>query len=466
MAKRKLSATQYAQLNPQERLLLCGQLAARRWKKLARPEQIPGYSHPDTWVTHMALAGRGFGKTRSGAEWALEECVMMAGCQFGILVPTYDHGIKVCLFGESGVMSLLADHSVVKWNEYKKQLTFVNGSVITLYSSEHQRQLAGPQFHRFWIDEPADLSHGMKAWQKLRPAVRLKPSNGTPARIFITGTPAPVPLVVHIHDLHQSSPDIYTLSTGRTMDNEANLDPSMVQELYERYKGSRYLLQEMEGVLLLQAEGALWHMETIARQRIPWSKEMSFDETIVAVDPAVSSDKNADETGILVIGKRANLAYVIADYSIRASALDWAKLAYKIAERHGARKIVYERNLAGPLLKEVMQKVLQENDSKIRLVPVTAKKKKGVRAEPVSALYEAERVFHLTGTPEAWGDLDKLEAQMTTWEPSDQKSPDRIDALVHGVDHLLIKGGGGARVYSAQDHGRGGTTFSGWTPTL
>jgi phage terminase large subunit-like protein len=461
--KQRISMAEYAKLSPQERLLFCGRLAAKRWEKQARPEQIPGLAAPTTWVTHMAMAGRGFGKTRSGAEWMLEDCVMMPGLRAGILTPTYDHGIKVCLFGESGIMSLLPDHSVVKWNEYDKQLTFVNGSVITLYSSEHQKKLAGPQHHRFWIDEPADLAHGMKAWQKLRPSVRLRPPDGTPARIYVTGTPSPVPLVVHLHDLHQKHPDIYTLSTGRTLDNEANLDPSMVTELYERYKGSRYFLQEMEGVLLLQAEGALWTAETIARQRIPWTAGMEFDEVIVAVDPAVSTDKHADETGIIVIGRRGNLAYVIADYSLRASALDWARLAYKIAERHGARKIVYERNLAGPLIEDVLKKVLQEHDSKIRLVPIQAKKKKGYRADPVSALYEAERVFHLYDTPEAWGDLDKLEAQMTTWEPTDQKSPDRIDALVHGVDHLLIKGAGGARVFSSKDSaGASGATFRGW----
>ncbi len=463
MSLKRISPSQYARLSQHERLLLCGRLAQKRWQAQRRPQQIPGLGHEDTWVTHLMLSGRGFGKTRSGAEWLLEECTTMPGCQAGILAPTYDHGIKVCLFGESGVMALLADHSTVKWNEYKKQLTFANGSIITLYSSEHQRQLAGPQFHRFWIDEPADLSHGMKAWQKLRPAVRLRPTNGTPARILITGTPAPVPLVIHINDLHNAHPDIYTMSIGRTMDNEANLDPAMVTELYSRYKGSRYFLQEMEGVLLLQAEGALWTGETIARQRIPWSKEMSFDEVIVAVDPALSTDKHADETGIIVIGKRGNIAYVIADYSLKASALDWARLAYTIADRHGARKIAYERNLAGPLIEEILKKVLHEADSKIRLVPIQAKKKKGVRAEPVSALYEAERVFHLFNTPEQWGDLDKLEASMTTWEPGDTKSPDRIDALVHGIDHLLIKGGGGARVFSSKDHGAGGASYRGWT---
>ena len=462
MAGRKLTPAEYARLTPHERLAFCGELARRRWSKQARPNQIPGSDHPDTWVTHLTMAGRGFGKTRSGAEWALDECTRMPGCMFGILAPTYDHGEKVCLFGESGVMSLLADRSTAKWNAYKHQLTFANGSIITLYSSEHQRQLAGPQFHRFWIDEPADLSHGLEAWKKLRPAVRLRPTDGTPARVFITGTPAPVPLVQHIHELHQKHPSLYTLSKGRTIDNEENLDPMMVQELYERYKGSRYFLQEMEGELLLQAEGALWHAEVLARQKVAYDSDMHFDETIVALDPAVSTDKNADETGIIVAAKAGTLAYVLADYSVRASALDWARLAYKIAERHGARKIVYERNLAGPLMEDILKKVLHENNSKIKLVRVQAKKAKQFRAEPVAALYEAERVFHLTNTPNEWGSLDKLESQMTTWEPSDRKSPDRIDAAVHAIDHLLIKGAGGARVYSSKDRGRSGSTYRGW----
>jgi phage terminase large subunit-like protein len=468
MTKKRISPSEYARLSTHERLAFCGELARRRWRKMRRKEQIPGVGFEDTWVTHLTMAGRGFGKTRTGAEWALDECTAMPGCMFGILCPTYDHGEKVCLYGESGVMALLADHSTAKWNSYKHQLTFANGSIITLYSSEHQRQLAGPQFHRFWIDEPADLSHGLEAWKKLRPAVRLRPSDGTPARVLITGTPAPVPLVQHIWDLHNQHPTLYTLSKGRTIDNEANLDPMMVQELYERYKGSRYFLQEMEGELLLQAEGALWHGETIARQRIAYDADMHFDEIIVAIDPAVSTDKNADETGIIVAGKAGNLAYVLADYSCRASALDWARLAYKVAEFHGARKIVYERNLAGPLLEDILRKVLQENHSKIKLVRVQAKKSKSLRAEPVAALYEAERVFHLTGTPsdrgKAWGSLDKLESQMTTWEPSDSKSPDRIDALVHAIDHLLVKGAGGAKVYGSKDsrRGRNGATYRGW----
>lgn len=467
MSKR-LSPIEYARLSRHERLAFCGELSRRRWENQRRPAQIPGFGFEETWVTHLIMAGRGFGKTRSGSEWLLQESVRMPGCVSGILAPTYDHGEKVCIFGESGIMSLLADHSTAKWNGHRHQLIFANGSQITLYSSEHQRQLAGPAWHRMWIDEPVDLSHGMEAWKKLRPAVRLKPIDGSPARVVITGTPAPVPLMLHIDELHEKHPTLYTMSEGRTKDNEDNLDPMMVQELYERYKGSRYLLQEMEGKLLRQAEGALWDALVIDKQKLKYDPLMVFDEVIVVVDPAVSTDKHADETGIIVLGRVANIAFVMADYSVKASVLDWARLVYKVAERHGARKIAYERNLAGPVLEDILKKVLHENNSQIKLVRIQAKKSKLHRAEPVSALYPAGRVFHLTDTPLEWGDLTRLEVQMTTWEPSDRKSPDRIDALAHGLDLLLIKGAGGARAYSSRDRtglgrtGAGNATYRDW----
>jgi phage terminase large subunit-like protein len=438
--------------------------AHRMIRSVVRTANVPCRCISVDSPSRLYLAGRHLiptHNTRAGAEWILNECISMPGTMAGILAPTYDHGIKVCLFGESGVMSLLADHSTVKWNEYKKQLTFANGSMITLYSSEHQKNLAGPQFHRFWIDEPADLAHGMRAWKKLRPAVRLPTIDGSPARILITGTPAPVPLVQHIWELTQKNPEIYTLSNGRTMDNEANLDPMMVQELYERYKGSRYFLQEMEGQLLLQADGALWTSQVIHGNTIPYDKAMHFDEVVVSIDPAVSTEKHADETGIIVAGISEKNCYILADYSVKASALDWIRKAYSIAQKHGARKILYERNLAGPMIEDVFKKVLQEHNSKIKLVKVQARKSKGVRAEPIAALYEAGRVFHVSDTPDSWGSLEKLESQMTTWEPKDSKSPDRIDALVHAVNYLLVKGAGGARVYTSKDI-KTNITMTGW----
>lgn len=254
----------YAALSPGERCMLNAELIDRRWQLQQRPEQVPG-AGIDTWVTHFFMAGRGTGKTRTAAEWILQNALRFPGLRLGILSPDFGSGQSVCIEGESGIMSILPDHDLVKWHDKKKTLTVANGSIITLYSSEHIRQLRGPQFHRFWIDEPADLTDPWYCWEVVRPAVRLAMPDESPSRIFITGTPKPIKMIQHINSLAEKDPARYVLTQGRTKDNEKNLDPAMVEELYERYKGSRYFLQEMEGQLLSQAEGALWSNELLAK---------------------------------------------------------------------------------------------------------------------------------------------------------------------------------------------------------
>ena len=444
----KFSIEKYAQMNPQERCAFNGELAWRRWCGLRRESQIIG-SGVDGWITHLFQAGRGSGKTRTASEWVLHEALMFPGIRAGILAPAFDHGYGVCVAGESGVMASLADQSLAKWHDKKKTLTFANGSVITVYSSEHIRQMRGPQFHRLWIDEPADLTDPTYCWEVVRPAVRLPMPDGSPSQILITGTPKPIPMIQHINKLTQTNPERYVLTVGSLKDNEANLDPAMVEELYERYKGSRYFLQEIEGELLTQAEGALWSNDLLHHCRIEGGMgDTDFDEVAVAIDPAMSTDKRADETGIIVGGRIDGKVYVTHDYSRKVSALQWARDAVMIAESHGARSLVYERNLAGPMIEDVLKKVLKETGSKVKLVAITAKKSKMHRAEPIAALYEAGRVFHVHGSGKA--SLEKLEAQMTTWEPTEAKSPDRIDACVHLVDHLMKRGRQG-RGYRASE---------------
>lgn len=452
---KKLTPAEYGRLSDVEKCYLNGVLAARKWKKLARPEQIPGLGS-ERWVTHLFQAGRASGKTRSAAEWLLELALTKPGQHLGILAPTFDHALKVCITGESGMIASLADQSLAKWHDQKKQLKFVNGSTVTTFSSEHIRQMRGPQFGALWIDEPADLSHGMQCWEIARPAVRLPSKDGSPARIFITGTPKPIPLIQHMNDLHVKDPERYTFSKGRTKDNETNLDSAMVDELYLRYKGSRFHLQEMEGELLATAEGALWSKETILSCRLDFcAADIPFDAIALGIDPAVSEDKHADETGLIVAGRAGDNCYIVADYSLRASALDWSRRLVPISHEHDVRTWIYERNLAGPLIRDVLKGALKEFDSQIKLVPVQAKGTKAARAEPVAALYEAGRVFHLKqkmGHPT----LERLEAQMMSWEPSESKSPDRIDALVHVVNKLMLGGRGGG-------FHRAGTSYQGWS---
>lgn len=439
---------QYARLSPADRCLFNAELVRRRWDRIRRPEQIAG-GGIETWITHLFRAGRGAGKTRSAAEWLLQDCLYHPGIYGGILAPTFDHGVQTCLFGESGIMSILPDDGLAKWHDKKKSLTFANGSRITVYSSEHVRQMRGPQFHRLWIDEPADLTDPSYCWEVARPAVRLIMPDESPSRIFITGTPKTIPLVQHLHNLAEESPERYVITTGATADNMQNLDPAMVEELYDRYKGSRYFEQEILGKLLEQAEGALWSLDLLSSCRIDGGmKDAEYDEVAIGVDPAVSTDKNADETGIIVAGRIGKNIYVTHDYSYKASALQWGRELMRIAERHGANTIVYERNLAGPLIEDVLKKALNEIGGRVRLQKVQARRTKSHRAEPVAALYEAGRVFHVHGLGRAT--LERLEGQMTTWEPTEKKSPDRIDATVHVINYLMKKTRGGAGYRASQ----------------
>lgn len=341
---------------------------------------------------------------------------------------------------ESGICAnLIKDDSLWRWQEKKYTLTFVNGSTIRCFSGEHPQDMRGPEFNLGWIDEVGDLKDGMECWKIISPAVRLKWEQ--PSRIYCTGTPRTTELMLYLDDRFEHNPDIYEIQTGKTSDNVANLDPSTVDELYAQWEGTRYALQELEGVLLREAENALWTQDTISTCRRRYRDDMEFDVLAIGVDPAVSTDKKADETGIIVGGRLDGKAWILADYSRRASPLEWARLLVQIARKHKCTTIVYERNLAGPLIRDVLVKTLEEMDSSIRLVPVTAMTKKAVRAEPVSALYEAGKVLHMPNPDDTSCSLNKLEAQMTQWSPADAKSPDRIDALVHLVTHLLISGG-------------------------
>jgi phage terminase large subunit-like protein len=270
----------------------------------------------------------------------------------------------------------------------------------------------------------------------LRPAIRLKGTK--PARIFISGTPSPVPLVIRLDERLKAEDPTLCVTMGRTKDNYKNLDPGMISELEAQYAGTRFYQQEMEGKLLREAENALWTQQMIEDAHLVFQK-IEFDRIAIGLDPAVSSEKDADETGIILAAAKGNIAYVIGDYSVRTSALEWARRAIKACSRHNAGSLVYERNLAGPLINDVLNKTLQELDVPVRLIPINAKGKKQARHEPIAALYEAGRVRHMPNPHETWGCLDVLESQMTTWEPTLTNSPDRIDALSLVIRHLLIK---------------------------
>lgn len=410
--------------------------------------------------SHTYLVGYNMVPTHnswSGANWVAVNCLTRPGLKAAILSPSYTAGWDTCLFGaKSGLLTMIPDKSLFDSREKKYIVNFKNGSSIRVFSSEQPTHMRGPEFHILWVDEMADLAHGMKCWNIIRPAVRLRHEDGIPAMTYVTGTPEAKELVIHLVDKVEGSgmipPDPrYGLRTGRSIDNAANLDEDALADLLSTFEGTRYHKEQLEGVLLREAANALWSMDTIGACQRKF-QPITFETIAIGVDPALSSDKAADETGIIAggafidnynltrhPGKRC--AAILADWSRRQSPLQWFRELVKISEYHGASTWVYEKNLAGPLIRDVGQKVLDETGAAIKLVPVHASSSKQVRAEPVAALYEAGRIIHMHDPAFPQANLDKLEAQMTRWEPTEAKSPDRIDALVWLCRHLIIRGG-------------------------
>lgn len=435
------SHNEYSKMSPVQRCYFVGELIERNFMQKARPSQIPGwYENPDV-TTHFFQGGRGVGKSWCGAKVLQIEALKRPNLRVAILGPTFNASVGTCMHNlGTGVYESLPDKNLAKYNDVKNTLTFINGSQIRCFSSEKRSDMRGPEFHLAWIDEVADLAHGMDCWRILRPAVRLPSPDGTPTRMFITGTPRPVPLVKELITRAESGDSSIGVSRGGTKENYKNLDAGTIEELERQYAGTRFYEQEIEGKLLMEAENAMWNSDTVYNSRIPW-RDIDFDRIAIGVDPAVSSDKNADETGIILAAEKGGIAYILGDYSVRASPLKWARNVMDIARRFEAGSLVYERNLAGPLINDVLNKTLNEMNVPVRLIPINAKGKKQVRHEPIAALYEAGRVKHMGNPTEPMGCLDKLESQMVTWEPTLTSSPDRIDALSLVVRHLLIQKG-------------------------
>jgi len=298
-----------------------------------------------------------------------------------------------------------------------------NGSLIKLFSAEDPDRLRGPQFHGAWCDELAAWRYP-ETYEQLQFTLRL----GQHPQTIITTTPQPKKL---IRELISKTDGSVVIVRGSTFDNAKNLAPSALQQLRNRYEGTRLGRQELFAEILEDTPGALWTMDMLDACRIDNVPEMS--RVVVAIDPASTSNENSDETGIVVVGKGIdNRGYVLADRSCRMSPDGWAKRAIAAYDEFEASRIVGETNMGG----DMIETIIRQYRPNIPYRGVVARKGKILRAEPISSLYEQGRISHCGVFPE-------LEEQMTSWV-SDQSdfSPDRIDALVHGFTQLGIGAGG------------------------
>jgi phage terminase large subunit-like protein len=394
-------------------------LAAARvwWLQHARANQ---QAPPDWALLWVILSGRGFGKTRMGAEEVVWHAQTAAGSRWACVAPTSDDARETMAFGPSGLRAVLDRYSLALgfqcYEHQKAQTAFAlwNGSRIRYIGAEKPDRLRGPNWHGGWGDEVAAWRYP-ETWDQLELSVRAPHPDLPAARILATTTPKPTPLVRRL--ARQAS----VTTTGSTFDNIANLDPAFVAKLEGLYGGTRFGRQELHGEILANIEGAMFRPEWLH----PGTPPGPVLEVVVGVDPAVTSGPDADETGIVAVAKHAEGYQVLSDRSGRYTPDEWARVVAHEADRWGADRVVAEVNNGGDLVLAV----LRAAGVPTRVKKVHASRGKAIRAEPIAALYEQGLVWHTEG-------LTTLEQQMVEWVPGVSGSPDRLDALVWALTSL------------------------------
>ena len=394
--------------------------AARiRWShQQARPNQLA----PDgDWTTWLVLAGRGFGKSRLGAEWLAWELVREPNLRGAIIAPTFSDARDTCAEGESGIISVFRRYGMLdKWNRSLGEIRLTNGSQVKLFSGEEPDRLRGPQHHYIWLDEIAAFDYGQEVWDMMTMGLRL----GDHPKAVATSTPKPVPIVKNLLKRQDGS---VAVTRGATFDNRENLAPTFLAELLARYEGTRLGRQEIYGELLEDVEGALWTLGLIENNRVTVAPPLV--RTVVAVDPAVTD--TGDETGIIVAGRDTQQhGYILADYTMRGTPDQWAKQVIEAYDTHMADAVVVEINQGGQMVAQVLRTIRPS----LPIIEVRASKGKQTRAEPISALYEQNKIHHV-------GIFVELETQMTEWTPDNKQSPDRMDAMVWAFTELIQHSG-------------------------
>jgi phage terminase large subunit-like protein len=373
------------------------------------------------------LAGRGWGKTRCGAEDVAYYALWQDGARIAVVAPTHGDARDTCVEGESGLLKIIPPSAIETWNRSLSELVLVNGSRFKLFSADEPERLRGPQFHRAWADEVAAWKK-RESFDQLMMGLRL----GECPRLVVTTTPKPLPLIKEL----LTRADV-KVTRGRSEDNRANLAPGVLEDLRARYGGTRLARQELDGEVVEDVEGALWKHEQLDTCRVMQVPRM-LDRVVIAIDPAVSSTKHSDETGIVAAGRgNDGIFYVLADISGVFTPDGWAQRAIGLRHELDADLIVGEVNEGGDLIERMLRMI----DPYVPYRAVRAMKSKAARALPVQALYERGLVRHVGG-------FAALEDQMCrfTGQGFGGGSPDRVDALVWALTELMQGFGAPPRV--------------------
>jgi phage terminase large subunit-like protein len=410
------------------------------WHYWARPSQLApkpgepcvtdGCNCHGNWRYWVLLAGRGYGKTKAGAEWVNEMVRDGIYKRFHLVGATASDVRDIMVEGPSGVVTVSHPDFPASYHPTKRKVTWPNGAQALCFSADEPERLRGEQCEAAWVDEICSWRYP-QAWTQLMLGLRL----GHNPRVVVTTTPKPTKL---IKDLVKN-PATH-LTKGSTYDNIHNLASAFTDEITRAYEGTRFGRQELYAEILEDSPGALWQFSVIDENRVDAENLPPFKRVVIGVDPAVSFGEDSDETGIVVAALGTdNHAYVLDDLSGRYRVEDWSRKVVVAYYKHMADRVVAERNNGGDMVENTLR-VVEPN---LSYRDVHATRSKQLRAEPVAAAYEQGRVHHV-------GVFDKLEEQQVTWEPG-MSSPDRIDAAVYALTDLIIRNQGAIFLQVADD---------------
>lgn len=378
----------------------------------ARPAQLPP---PGDWTIWLILAGRGFGKTRTGAEWVRDSVKRFS--LVNMIAATADDARDIMVEGESGIMAICPDGERPLYQASKRRLEWPNGARSLIFTADEPERLRGKQHMRLWADELASWRYP-EAWTQAMLGLRL----GAEPRAVITTTPKPTPLVLGF----LKDPNV-VVTRGSTYDNRDNLAPAFYSQIITRYEGTRLGRQELLADILEDNPGALWHRDRLDQLRVWEPPQMR--RVVVAIDPSGGEGPENDEQGIAVCGLgQDGHGYMLDDRTCKLSPEGWARVAVTAYHDHKANYIVAETNFGGAMVGQVIKSV----DPSVPVKVVTASRGKAARAEPVASLDAQGRIHQVGSWPE-------MEDELCSWDPlGTGRSPNRLDARVWAFQELMV----------------------------
>ena len=414
------TAEKLAKLQPEERIKLLKSYKPEELKKLEYDWNFWARENQKTpegkWITWLLMAGRGFGKTRVGAEQIIK-WKNQGYKHLSLMAKTPAEARDVMIEGESGILNCSPPWDMPMYEPSKRSLTWKNGATALIFSGENYDQARGSQCEKAWIDELAKYRNPQEALDNIMFGLRL----GDNPQVIITTTPKPIKTV---KELLKDKNTIIT--RGSTYDNISNLADAFIQTVIAKYENTRLGRQELYAEMLDDNPNALWNRAMIDSLRVKEVPELI--RIVIGVDPATTSGEDSDETGIIVAGiDRQKKGYVLEDATFKGSPNEWAQKVVRLYHKWRADRVIGETNQGGDMIETIIKSI----DRSVSYRGVHASRGKLLRAEPIAALYEQGKIHHV-------GYFSDLEDQMCEWQQGDA-SPNNLDAMVWALTELFNK---------------------------